>query len=68
MKYVFDFLEALIIQQTSPEEAFAKFDALCVRYGETVRRTGTNLKEARRQQHSHAISAAGLAHEQALEM
>jgi tetratricopeptide repeat protein 30 len=49
MKYVFDFLEALIIQQTSPEEAFAKFDALCVRYGETVRRTGTNLKEARRQ-------------------
>ncbi|KAK4025995.1 hypothetical protein OUZ56_015024 [Daphnia magna] len=65
--YVFDFLEALITQQTSPEEAFAKFDALCVRYGETVRRTGTNLKEARRQQSSHAISAAGLAHEQAME-
>ena len=31
--YVFDFLEALITQQTSPEEAYAKFDALCVRYG-----------------------------------
>ena len=31
--YVFDFLEALITQQTSPEDAYAKFDALCVRYG-----------------------------------
>nr|CAG4646895.1 EOG090X0302 [Megafenestra aurita] len=65
--YVFDFLEALITQQTSPEEAYAKFDALCVRYGEAVRRTGINLKEARRQQNSSAISSAALAHEQALE-
>lgn len=67
IKYVFDFLEALITQQTSPEEAYAKFDALCVRYGEAVRRTGINLKEARRQQNSSAISSAALAHEQALE-
>nr|CAG4643078.1 EOG090X0302 [Ilyocryptus agilis] len=35
--YIFDFLEALIIQQTSPEEAFAKFDTLCVRYGEAAK-------------------------------
>ena len=64
---MFDFLEALITQQTSPEEAFAKFDTLCVRYGEAVRRTGAALKEARRQQSAHSISAAALAHEQALE-
>lgn len=68
MKYVFDFLEALITQQTSPEEAYAKFDALCLRYGESVRRTGTTLKEARRQQQSaQAVGSASLAHEQALE-
>ncbi len=34
--YVFDFLVALITQQTSPEEAYAKFDALCVRYGPSL--------------------------------
>lgn len=61
-------MEALITQQTSPEEAFAKFDALCVRYSEGVRRTSTQLKEARRQQNPAAISAAALANEQALEL
>nr|CAG4641541.1 EOG090X0302 [Eurycercus lamellatus] len=66
--YIFDFLEALIVQQTSPEEAFAKFDTLCVRYGEAVRRSGAHLKEVRRQQNPQAISNATLAHEQSLEI
>ena len=61
-------MEALITQQTSPEEAFAKFDALCVRYSDGVRRASTQLKEARRQQNPAAISAAALANEQALEL
>ena len=68
LQYIFDFLEALITQQTSPEEAFAKFDTLCARYGEGVRRTGTQLKEVRRLQNPAAISSAALAHEQALEL
>nr|CAG4647748.1 EOG090X0302 [Moina brachiata] len=66
-KYVYDFLEALITQQTSPEEAFAKFDALSVRYGDVVRRTGASLKEARRQQNPAIVGPPALAHEQALE-
>lgn len=67
VQHVYDFLEALITQQTSPEEAFAKFDALSVRYGEVVRRTGVSLKEARRQQNPAVVAPAALAHEQALE-
>nr|CAG4650016.1 EOG090X0302 [Sida crystallina] len=66
--YIFDFLEALITQQTSAEEAYAKFDALCVRYGEAVRRTAAQLKEARRQPNALANTQAALAHEQALEI
>ena len=68
-QFLYDFLEALITQQTSPEEAFVKFDALCARHGETVRRTGAHLKEVRRQQNSStAVNAATLAHDQALEL
>ena len=68
-QFLYDFLEALITQQTSPEEAFVKFDALCARHGETVRRTGAHLKEVRRQQNSStAVNAAMLAHDQALEL
>ena len=67
---MFDFLEAIITQQTSPEDAFAKFDTLCVRYGEGVRRAANHLKDIRRQNpnNSTAINAAVLAHEQALEL
>ena len=65
---MFDFLEAIITQQTSPEEAFAKFDTLCVRYGEGVRRAANHLKDARRHNNTTAINAAVLAHEQALEL
>ena len=55
---MFDFLEAIITQQTSPEEAFAKFDTLCVRYGEGVRRAANHLKDARRHNNTAAINAA----------
>jgi len=65
---MFDFLEAIITQQTSPEEAFAKFDTLCVRYGEGVRRAANHLKDVRRQNNTVTINAAILAHEQALEL
>ncbi len=36
--HLYDFLEALITQQTSPEEAYRKFDAIASRHTEQLRK------------------------------
>ena len=36
--HLYDFLEALITQQTSPEEAYKKFDAIASKHTEQLRK------------------------------
>ncbi|KAF4526277.1 hypothetical protein B566_EDAN010987 [Ephemera danica] len=45
--FLFDFLDALIMQQTSPDEAYAKFDELASKHTETLRKLTKQVQEAR---------------------
>nr|CAG4640709.1 EOG090X0302 [Eulimnadia texana] len=66
--YMFDFLEALITEQTAPEEAYMKFDAMSAKYGENLRRAATQLTEAKRRQDPQAINSAAAIYEQAMDL
>lgn len=48
--YLYQFLDAKITQQTSPEEAFRKFDEMASRYADKLRRLTKQVQEAK---HSH---------------
>ena len=42
--HLYDFLEALITQQTSPEEAYRKFDAIASKHTEQLRKCTKQVK------------------------
>ena len=45
--YLYEFLDALITQQTSPEEAYQRFDELAARHTDALRRQAKQIAEAR---------------------
>ena len=45
--YLYDFLEALITQQTSPDEAYRKFDTIASKHAEQLRKFTKAVQEAR---------------------
>lgn len=65
--YLFDFLDALITQQTSPEEAYKKFDEMAARHIETLRKLTKQVQEARANHDDEAVKKAVNDCEEALE-
>ncbi|XP_076290193.1 tetratricopeptide repeat domain 30 [Lasioglossum baleicum] len=65
--YLYDFLDALITQQTSPEEAYRKFDDLGNKYMEILRKATKRVQEARLNHDDNAVKKAVTDYEEALE-
>ncbi|KFM78434.1 Tetratricopeptide repeat protein 30A, partial [Stegodyphus mimosarum] len=65
--YLYDFLDALITQQTSPEEAYKKFDEMAARHIETLRKLTKQVQEARQNHDEEGVKKAVNECEEALE-
>ncbi|XP_076234941.1 tetratricopeptide repeat domain 30 isoform X2 [Calliopsis andreniformis] len=65
--YLYDFLDALITQQTSPEEAYRKFDDLGNKHMEILRKATKRVQEARLNHDDVAVKKAVNDYEEALE-
>ena len=66
-QYLYDFLDALITQQTSPEEAYRKFDDIANKYTETLRKSTKQVQEARLNHDDNAVKKAVNDYEEALQ-
>lgn len=62
-----EFLEATITRQTSPEEAYAKFDTLANRHVEQLRKLTKSIQDARSQRDNEAMKKAITEYDDALE-
>lgn len=65
--YLYDFLEALITQQTSPEEAYRKFDEIASKHTEALRKLTKQVQEARQNSEDEAVKKAVNDYEEALD-
>lgn len=54
-KYEYDFLEAKITQQTSPEEAFRKFDELGIKQIESLRKLTKDVQDIRNKHRDEVV-------------
>jgi tetratricopeptide repeat protein 30 len=45
LQYLYDFLEAVITRQTSPEEAYRKLDEMATKQTETLRKLTKQVKD-----------------------
>lgn len=64
---MYDFLDALITEQTSPEEAYRKFDDLANKHTEALRKATKQVQEARLNHDDNAVKKAVNDYEEALE-
>merc|ERR1711990_1073752 len=51
----YEFLDALILGQSAPEEAYRRFDELSSKHIEALRRATKNIQDARRQRDQNAV-------------
>eukprot|EP00746_Dinoflagellata_sp_MGD_P071276 gnl/MRDRNA2_/MRDRNA2_29060_c0_seq1.p1 gnl/MRDRNA2_/MRDRNA2_29060_c0~~gnl/MRDRNA2_/MRDRNA2_29060_c0_seq1.p1 ORF type:complete len:643 (-),score=152.81 gnl/MRDRNA2_/MRDRNA2_29060_c0_seq1:233-2161(-) len=51
----YEFLDTLILAQSSPEEAYRRFDELSTKHIEALRRATKNIQDARRQRDQNAV-------------
>mmetsp|Transcript_22908 Transcript_22908/g.65078 ORF Transcript_22908/g.65078 Transcript_22908/m.65078 type:complete len:647 (-) Transcript_22908:204-2144(-) len=51
----FEFLDALILAQSSPEEAYRRFDSLTAKHIEALRRGTKHIQDARKNRDSNAV-------------
>mmetsp|Transcript_11778 Transcript_11778/g.26674 ORF Transcript_11778/g.26674 Transcript_11778/m.26674 type:complete len:646 (+) Transcript_11778:99-2036(+) len=51
----YEFLDALILGQSSPEEAYRRFDELSARHIDALRRGTKNIQDARRQRDQNSV-------------
>jgi len=51
----FEFLDALILAQSAPEEAYRRFDELSAKHIEALRRGTKNIQDARRQRNQNDV-------------
>ncbi|XP_067137146.1 intraflagellar transport protein 70A [Centruroides vittatus] len=65
--YLFDFLDALITQQTSPEEAYRKFDEMAAHHTEMLRKLTKQVQEARQNHNDDGVKKAVNDYDEALE-
>lgn len=66
-QYLYDFLDSLITQQTSPEEAYRKFDDLANKHTEALRKATKQVQEARLNHDDNAVKKAVNDYEEALD-
>lgn len=66
-QYLYSFLDALITQQSSPEEAYRKFDEIASRHTEILRKTTKRVQEARESHDDVAVKKAVGEYEDTLE-
>lgn len=66
-QYLYDFLDSLITQQTSPEEAYRKFDDLANKHTEALRKATKQVQEARLNHDDNAVKKAVTDYEEALD-
>ena len=64
---MYEFLDACIMQQTSPEEAYRRFDALSSRHVEVLRKLTKQINDARNLRDNDAIKLAISDYDDALE-
>ncbi|XP_065660092.1 intraflagellar transport protein 70A isoform X3 [Hydra vulgaris] len=65
--YLFDFLDAIITQQSSPEEGFRKFDEIAVHHTDTLRKLTKQVQEARQNNNEEAVKKAVNDYDECLE-
>lgn len=66
-QYLYEFLDALITQQTIPEEAYRMFDDLANKHCETLRKATKQVQEARLNHDEASVKKAVNDYEEALE-
>ena len=64
---MYDFLDGLITQQTSPQDAYRKFDDLANKHTEILRKATKQVQEARLNHDENAVKKAVNDYEDALE-
>jgi len=64
--YLYDFLEALITQQTSPDEAYRKFDIIASKHAEQLRKYTKLVQESRNNHDDEAVKKSINDYEDAL--
>lgn len=67
MQHLFDFLDALITQQTAASEAYRKFDELGSRHIELLRKLTKVVQEARQNHDDDQVKTAVNEYEEVLE-
>ncbi|ELU05516.1 hypothetical protein CAPTEDRAFT_145766 [Capitella teleta] len=65
--YLYDFLEAVITRQTSPEEAYRKLDEMASKQTEALRKLTKQVQEARQNHDDEAVKKAVNEYDEALE-
>lgn len=65
--YLYDFMDAMITQQTSPTEAYRKFDEIATKQTETLRKLTKQVQECRQSQDEEGMKRAVRAYDEALE-
>lgn len=64
---MYDFLDAVITQQTSPSEAYQKFDELASRHTEQLRKLAKQVQEHRNRGDIEIVKKAIMEYEECLE-
>ncbi|PAA77981.1 hypothetical protein BOX15_Mlig015039g2, partial [Macrostomum lignano] len=65
--YLLDFLEAVILCQTAPEEAYRRLDEMATRQTETLRKLTKMVQQARQKHDDEAVKRAVNEYDEALE-
>ncbi|OWR43126.1 intraflagellar transport protein 70A [Danaus plexippus] len=65
--YLYDFLDAIITSQTSPEEAFQKYEDIASKHAEQLRKLTKIVQESRSQGDNEQVKKAVIEYEEALE-
>ncbi|CAL1529886.1 unnamed protein product [Lymnaea stagnalis] len=65
--YMYDFLEAVITRQTSPEEAYRKLDEMATKQTETLRKLTKQVQESRQNHDEESVKKAVNEYDEALE-
>lgn len=67
LQYLYDFLDGIITQQTSPSEAYQKFDELASRHTEQLRKLAKQVQEHRNRGDIEVVKKAIIEYEDCLE-
>ena len=65
--YLYEYLDAIIVQQSSPEEAFRRFDDIANRHTDNLRKITKLVQECRQNNDEDAVKKAVNEYDEALE-